>query len=293
MLLSIIIPVYNRPNEVRELLASLPVSDDLEVIIVEDGSTVTCDPQDARYFFTENGGPGVARNCGAARAVGDYLIFLDSDCIVPPGWLAAVIEALPADAWGGPDRAAANFTPLQKAINYAMTATLTTGGIRGRAHAADRFYPRTFNMGVRRAVFEAVGGFAPMRYGEDIDLSYRIVEAGYQTKLVPAAWVYHKRRTRWGAFFRQVRHSGAARVELTRRHPGTLKLVHLMPAVFTVLCLTVVVPVIFGVIIFIDATLRTRSLRIGVLSIWASLIQLIGYGWGMMVNFRSSFAERT
>lgn len=260
---------------------------------------------DIRYYFKPNSGPGPARNYGAERARGEYLIFLDSDVIVPPGWLAAVIDALPADAFGGPDRAAATFTPLQKAIDYAMTSPLTTGGIRGRRKSVDRFFPRSFNMGVRREVFEAVGGFAAMRFGEDIDLSYRIVEAGFATRLVPDAWVWHKRRVRMRQFFKQVFNSGAARVSLGRLHPGSLRLVHLLPTAFVAGCAAVVVAAfrwpwilsafaIFVIAIFIDAAMRTGSLRVGALAVAASAVQLTGYGTGFiygLIGGRGAFEK--
>ncbi len=318
MMLSIIIPVYNRPDEVAELLASLPVGNkSFEVIIVEDGSSISCEDvvrqwnekyllgASTHYFYKPNSGPGPARNYGAERAQGDYLVFLDSDVIVPEGWLEAVERELPMDFWGGPDRAATDFNPLQKAIDYAMTSPLTTGGIRGGKHRVGRFYPRSFNMGVRREVFEAVGGFAPMRFGEDIDLSYRIAEAGFEPRLVPDAWVYHKRRTRWRQFFKQVFNSGAARIELSRRHRGTLKPVHLLPTAFVVGCVGLVVAAlwwpwalsgfaVFGLTIGVDATVRTRSIYVGLLSIVASFVQLTGYGTGLLYGLllgRGAFAK--
>jgi GT2 family glycosyltransferase len=319
MAISIIIPVYNRPDEVAELLDSLARFGgeliEIEIIIVEDGSTESCEgvvkswnekyPPGARYFRKPNEGPGPSRNYGAARAQGDYLVFLDSDVIVPEGWFEAVARALPMDLWGGPDRAAANFTPLQKAIDYAMTSPLTTGGIRGRRRSVGRFFPRSFNMGVRREVFEAVGGFAPMRFGEDIDLSYRIAEAGFEPRLVPGAWVYHKRRTRWRQFFKQVFNSGAARVELSRRHRGTLKPLHLLPTLFVMGCVGLAVAavwwpwallgfVIFGVVVCLDASVRTRSPRVGMLAAVASFLQLTGYGSGFihgLLRGRGAFAK--
>ena len=249
---SIIIPVFNRPDEVGELLESLAQQTfkDFEVIIVEDGSDITCKDVCDRfasilslhYYFKENGGPGQSRNYGAERASGDWFIVLDSDVVLPPSYLAEVNSSLfdlhsslPCDAWGGPDTAHPDFTPVQKAISYAMTSFFTTGGIRGGKAKLDKFFPRSFNMGIRREVYQKLGGFSKMRFGEDIDFSYRIVEAGYRTQLIPKAWVWHKRRTDFRKFFRQVYNSGIARINLEKRHPGTLKLVHLLPMVFIVL----------------------------------------------------------
>jgi len=198
------------------------------------------------------------------------------------------------DAFGGPDKAHASFSPIQKAINYAMTSFLTTGGIRGGKKKLDKFYPRSFNMGIRRDVYERLGGFSGMRYGEDIDFSIRIMEAGYRTRLFPSAWVYHKRRTDLMQFFRQVRHSGEARIALNRKHPGSLKLVHCLPALFTFsVCLLVIssffcwlflVPlIIYALLLFVDAMFRNKcDLRVGSLSVIASFTQLFGYGTGFL-----------
>lgn len=292
---SFIIPVFNRPDEVDELLQSLESQTikDFEVILVEDGSEVRCeevakrhsDKLDIRYFFKENGGPGPARNYGAERASGEYLLILDSDCVLPEGYLQAIEDELSrslADAFGGPDRAHESFTDLQKAINYSMTSFFTTGGIRGGKKKMDKFYPRSFNMGVRRDLYGKLGGFSGMRFGEDIDFSIRIFESGAECRLFPEAWVWHKRRTDFRKFFRQVHNSGIARINLEKRHPGTLKLVHLLPAAFTVSCMTIVIPVFYSFIILCDSTLRNRSLHIGILSVPAAFIQLTGYGTGFI-----------
>ena len=248
---SIIVPVYNRPDEVDELLQSLCEQEvkDFEVIIVEDGSKVPCeevcrkyeDRLQLKYFMKPNSGPGQSRNYGAERASGEWLIVLDSDVVLPKGYLKAVNSQLstlnsqlyPA-AFGGPDASHPSFTPVQKAISYSMTSFFTTGGIRGGKAKLDKFYPRSYNMGLRREVYQQLGGFSKMRFGEDIDFSYRIVEAGYKTALLPDAWVWHKRRTDFRKFFRQVFNSGIARINLEKRHPGTMKLVHMLPMVFTV-----------------------------------------------------------
>lgn len=246
---SIIVPVYNRPDEVDELLESLSnqTQKDFEVIIVEDGSVKTCkDVCDKyanilalHYYAKENSGPGQSRNYGAERANGEWLLILDSDVVLPEGYLEAINKTLSSTmdeivAFGGPDAAHDSFTPVQKAISYSMTSFFTTGGIRGGKAKLDKFYPRSFNMGIRRDVYQQLGGFTKMRFGEDIDFSYRIVEAGYSPRLFPEAWVWHKRRTDFKKFFRQVYNSGIARINLEKRHPGTMKIVHLLPTVFTV-----------------------------------------------------------
>ena len=232
---SVIIPVYNRPDEVSELLASIAAQKfgDFEVLVVDDGSSVKCEDivnqyegrLDIKYLYKENGGPAMARNYAAQRAEGEYLLILDSDTVLPEGYFEAiesfVIENRP-DAFGGPDRGGEDFTPVQKAISYSMTSFFTTGGIRGGRKKITRFFPRSFNMGVRREVFAQLGGFSAMRFGEDVDFSMRVVEAGFKTALIPEAWLYHKRRTDFRKFFRQVKNSGKARIALTRRHPGSL-----------------------------------------------------------------------
>ena len=333
---SIIVPVYNRPDEVRELLESLTrqTLKDFEVIVVEDGSKIPCkDVCDKfanilslHYYYKENSGPGQSRNYGAERAGGQWFIVLDSDVVLPPTYMESVEFAtahngsensaaeanstlytlhstLKIDAWGGPDAAHDSFTPIQKAISYSMTSFFTTGGIRGsspqsgkKRGALDKFYPRSFNMGIRRDVYHELGGFSKMRFGEDIDFSYRIVEAGYKTALIPEAWVWHKRRTDFRKFFRQVYNSGIARINLEKRHPGTMKLVHLLPTVFTVgvigllllSCFSIfaLVPVIlYSILIFVDSTLKNKSLHVGLLSVPAAFVQLMGYGLGFIESW--------
>lgn len=302
---SLIIPVYNRPDEVEELLESCTRQEetDFEVILVEDGSSLPCREVAGRYagrlprlryYYKENSGPGQSRNYGAARSQGDYLIVLDSDVILPPGYLAAVareLQVAPADAFGGPDRAGSSFTPVQKAISYSMTSFFTTGGIRGGKRAMDKFYPRSYNMGIRRTVYEALGGFSEMRFGEDIDFSIRIFKAGYSCRLFPGAWVYHKRRTDFRKFFRQVFNSGIARINLYKKYPGSLKPVHLLPAVFTLgVCLfllgsflTLFCPLLlllYALLVFSDGTRQARSPKIGLLCVAAAFVQLTGYGCG-------------
>jgi len=322
---SIIVPVYNRPDEVDELLESLSnqTLKDFEVVIVEDGSAKPCkDVCDKyagilslHYYAKENSGPGQSRNYGAERAQGDYVIILDSDVVLPTGYLQAIDDELrqnPSEAFGGPDAAHDSFTPVQKAISYSMTSFFTTGGIRGGKAKLDKFYPRSFNMGIRRDVYLKLGGFSKMRFGEDIDFSYRIVEAGYKPQLFPEAWVWHKRRTDFRKFFRQVYNSGIARINLEKRHPGTMKLVHLLPTVFTIgviglilisavgralmhyvdrdqfywMCFAPWIPILlYSLIIFIDSSIKNKSLWVGLLSIPAAFTQLMGYGLGFIESW--------
>lgn len=322
---SVIVPVFNRPDEVDELLESLCHQSikDFEVIIVEDGSVTTCEDickkykeqLDLKYFMKKNSGPGMSRNYGAERAQGDYLLILDSDVVVPEGYLQAIeteLQRKPADAFGGPDRAHESFTDTQKAISYSMTSFFTTGGIRGGKKKLDKFYPRSFNMGIRRDVYRQLGGFSKMRFGEDIDFSIRIFKAGYHCRLFPEAWVWHKRRTDMRKFFRQVFNSGIARINLYKKYPESLKLVHLLPMVFTVgICLlfltacfgrimmvygnpddfygwyTLVVSalspiILYSLLIMVDSAFQNKSIHIGFISIGAAFVQLTGYGLGFI-----------
>lgn len=307
--LSLIIPVYNRPTEVEELLSSLclQTATNFEVIIVEDGSTLNCESivnqyttqLTINYFFKSNSGPGQSRNYGAERASGNYFIFLDSDCVIPSQYVETVQKSLEnnyVDAFGGPDKAHTHFTTIQKAINYSMTSFITTGGIRGGGEKLDKFHPRSFNMGYSKQVFETTGGFAAMRFGEDIDMSLRILANGFSTRLIKDAYVFHKRRTNLKQFFKQVHNSGIARINLYKRHPQSLKLVHALPALFTIgVLLLIMLSIItstflffaplllLSLIILIDATLKNNSLTTGLWSIAASFIQLIGYGTGFII----------
>lgn len=311
---SFIVPVYNRPDEVDELLDSLTrqTLTGFEVIVVEDGSAVPCaevcrkyaDRLDLHYFDKPNSGPGQSRNYGVERAQGEYVIILDSDVVLPEDYLQAVDDELrrsPADAFGGPDSAHPSFTDTQKAISYSMTSFFTTGGIRGGKKKLDKFYPRSFNMGVRREVYQRLGGFSRMRFGEDIDFSIRIFKAGCRCRLFPEAWVWHKRRTDFRKFFRQVYNSGIARINLYKKYPESLKLVHLLPMVFTVGVLSMLVLalvlllacplcawfpllplLLYALIILADSSRQNHSMRIGVLSIAAAYTQLMGYGFGFI-----------
>ncbi len=307
---SIIIPVYNRPQEVQELLESLThqTTGDFEVIIVEDGSSVRCeeitrsfaDKLTISYIEKENGGPAAARNFGTTKANGEWLIFFDSDCLIPKHYITDAISELQqhdCQLFGGADRSHPSFTPLQKAIDYSMTSILTTGGIRGNKKSADKFYPRTFNMGIRKEVFDQIGGFSNMRFGEDVDFSYKVKEGGYDSRLFHENWVYHKRRNTFRTFFKQVFNSGIARIHLTRRHPGTLKLVHLLPSAFILgtlfliaialtVCPWAISPIaLLMLILFADASLRTGSLYTGALAVAASFTQLTGYGSGLIAGW--------
>lgn len=297
---SLIIPVYNRPDEVSELLASIASQSfrDFEVLVVEDGSSVKCEDivnqyaekLDIKYLFKENGGPAMARNYAAERAEGEYLLILDSDTVLPEGYFEAIESFLSdntPDAFGGPDRGGEDFTPVQKAISYSMTSFFTTGGIRGGKRKITRFFPRSFNMGVRREVFAKLGGFSAMRFGEDVDFSMRVVEAGFTTALIPDAWLYHKRRTDFRKFFRQVRNSGKARISLTRRHPGSLRLVHLFPLGFVVLSLILPFDVLYALLVFTDSTIKNKSPKVGLLSVAAAYVQLWGYGIGFVAGLFS------
>ena len=326
MRFSIIIPVYNRPQEVDELLESLchQTFNDFEVVMVEDGSSERCDAVCERYagrlalsyHFKPNSGPGPSRNYGAKHSQGEYLIILDSDVIVPENYLETIqteLDREPCDAFGGPDRAHPSFTPIQKAINYSMTSFFSTGGIRGGKKKMDKFYPRSFNLGIKRSVYEALGGFAPMRYGEDIDLSTRIFKGGYSCRLFPEAFVYHKRRVKFSSFFRQVKHSGEARVILKNKYPETFKLVHLLPAAFVAgnvfLIVAFMVQIIlaflmngkfswwallwlapillYASMVFVDSLIKNKSLKVAFLSIPAAYCQLFGYGLGFIGAFFS------
>ena len=309
MFYSVIIPVFNRPDETDELLNSLCNQSykNFEVIVVEDGSSLCCreitekygDRLDIHYFYKENSGPGDSRNFGAGKSKGDYLIILDSDCLVPENYFAEIEKELnenPCDAFGGPDCAHESFSPIQKAINYAMTSFFTTGGIRGGRKKMDKFYPRSFNMGIRRDVYEQMNGFSNMRFGEDIDFSIRIFKAGHSVRLFLQAFVWHKRRTDLRKFYKQVYNSGMARINLYKRHPESLKPVHLLPTAFTLglffllissfFCIYALWLVLFYAgLIFIDASIRNKSLIVGGLSVIASFMQLLGYGFGFMHAF--------
>jgi len=308
--LSFIIPVYNRPAETAELLLSLSrqTDQDFEVIIVEDGSSESSEAVvenyreqlDIQWFYKENSGPGPSRNFGCEQAGGDYMVFLDSDCMVPEHYVRVLREALEedySDAFGGPDRSHKDFSNFQKAVSFSMTSFLTTGGIRGGSERMGKFHPRSFNMGFSKKVFETTGGFSSLRFGEDLDLSLRILQKGFSTRLIREAYVYHKRRSNLRQFFKQVYNSGIARINLQLRHPGTLKLIHSFPAFFTMgltglILLSALVswffalPVLFHMLLlFMAALLNTGNPLIGLLAVVTSYTQLIAYGTGFTVAF--------
>ena len=305
---SVIIPVYNRPDEVRELLESLSKQTlkDFEVLLIEDGSVNRCDTvaqefdKDLNicYFYKENSGRSLTRNYGMERASGEYLIFFDSDCIIPERYFEIVkarLEEDYVDCFGGPDAAQTSFSNLQKAISYSMTSFFTTGGIRGGKKGMEKFTPRTFNMGFSKEVYKRVGGFKDM-FGEDIDLSLRIQKAGFHTVLIRDAFVYHKRRVSFRSFYRQVSVFGRARVDLYLLHPESLKIVHLLPAAFVLgslilillsfFCIWALLPlIVYFLALFFESLVCNHSLRIAGLSVLTSIIQLGGYGIGFLSAF--------
>ncbi|WP_167761636.1 glycosyltransferase [Barnesiella sp. WM24] len=303
---SVIIPVYNRLDEVEDLLESLSrqTFKDFETIIVEDGSTAPCIEAvdryagkiSIKYYHKENEGRSIARNYGMERAGGEYFIFFDSDCVITEEYFENLDKALtnhPVDCFGGPDAAHDSFTDTQKAINYSMTSFLTTGGIRGGKVSLEKFTPRTFNMGFSRKVYEKVGGFREM-FSEDIDMSTRIKNAGFSIALIREAYVYHKRRVDFKKFFRQVHVFGMSRITLKLLYPGSMKLVHWLPAIAVIGALLLVVLAItvspwfllplalYIAAIWITALLSTRSAKIATLAIPAAIIQLGGYGTGFI-----------
>lgn len=305
LLFSIIVPVYNREEEVRELLESLAHQSDkgFEVVIVEDGSTLPCrataeaysSEVALQYFYKDNEGRSPARNYGMGHAKGDYFIFVDSDCILPEDYIAKLRSSLEEkwrDCYGGPDDAHSSFTDTQKAINFAMTSFLTTGGIRGGKVQMEKFVPRTFNMGFSREVYEKVGGFREM-FSEDIDMSTRIRLAGFAPELLRDVKVYHKRRGSLSKFWRQVHVFGMSRITLQLLYPGSMKAVHWAPAIFTVGTVVLIVLSFFDarwliplavylLALWISALASTKSLKVGSKALAASMVQLFGYGTGFL-----------
>lgn len=305
---SIIVPVYNRPQEIEELLESLTqqdFQDDFEVIVVEDGSTDSSEEVvkkytnrlQLNYFFKENSGAGASRNYGMERAIGNYFIILDSDVIVPKQYLTEVSKALKdkyTDAFGGPDAAHPNFTSLQKAINYSMTSFLTTGGIRGKKKGVGKFQPRSFNLGLSKAAFEKTNGFSKLKVGEDIDLTFRLWEHGFKTQLIEKAFVYHKRRSTIKQFFKQTFAFGTARPILNKRYPDTAKITYWFPSLFIIGFDLGIIASIFGywqlstvyglyfVLIFLDALIQNKNIIVAFLSIITTFTQHLGYGLGFL-----------
>jgi len=313
MLFSIIIPLYNRPQEIKELLESLTLQTyrNFEVLVLEDGSVNDAadivktfeDKLNVRYFEKKNEGQGFTRNYGFERARGDYFIIFDSDCLIPADYLQIVDDYLKTnwlDAYGGPDDAHPSFTPVQKAISYAMTSPFTTGGIRGNKKAIGQFHPRSFNMGVSRKVWETVGGFIITRSGEDIEYSIRIHAAGFKIGLIPDAKVYHKRRTSFMQFYKQLHFFGRARINVYKFFPSELKAVHFFPAAFTlgiffslianiltwpIAMLCNFAYALFVLLIFFHSWWRNKSVKVAFLSVIAAFTQLIAYGFGFMQDF--------
>ena len=315
---SFIIPVYNRPNEIRELLESLShqtYARPFEIVIVEDGSQQTSEDivgqykeqLNILYLFKPNSGPGDSRNYGMRKANGNYFILLDSDCMLPPDYLQRVAESLNknfVDGFGGPDTFHKDFSPLQKAINYAMTSLLTTGGIRGHKAAAKRFQPRSFNMGISRGAFEETGGFGNIHPGEDPDLTLRMWKKGFQTRLIPEAYVFHKRRIDFGKFYKQMNKFGMVRPILNQWHPGSAKLSYWFPSFFILGLLASIllmgvqfyVPILlyllYFILLFIDCLIQYKQPKVAIFSLWAVLVQFTAYGYGflkstILVNFSS------
>lgn len=319
---SIIIPVYNRPDEVEELLACLvkQTYKNFEVVIVEDGSVTKCDQVvenfrgrlDIQYYYQINAGQGFARNTGFQYAKGDYFIILDSDALIEPNYLEIVEKQLNKqflDLYGGPDRDHPNFTPIQKAISYSMTSLFTTGGIRGsEKNLGGTFHPRSFNMGLSRDVWKKTQGFIITRMGEDIEFSIRAISLGFKSGLIPEAFIYHKRRTSFVQFYRQLRFFGKARINISRFFPKELKLIHTFPMVFTLACFSIPLwyfismPMfylaisllgIYVLLNFTDSSIKNKSVWVGLLSIVAVFVQLIGYGIGFMTEgWKKLFEEK-
>ncbi|WP_457618115.1 glycosyltransferase [Lutibacter sp.] len=311
---SIIIPVFNRPQEIDELLQSLAeqtYSSSFEINIVEDGSTEKSDEivmeykniLNVNYFFKENSGAGASRNYGMERASGNYFIIFDSDCIIPPHYLKEVADALDknyTDAYGGADAAHKSFTIIQKAINYSMTSFLTTGGIRGSKKAVDKFQPRSFNFGISKKAFEKTKGFSDMRIGEDIDLTFRLWENNFKTQFIERAFVYHKRRTTFQQFFKQTFAFGKARPFLNKKYPKTAKITYWFPTVFMVFFYFSAIIFFLGIkiflwffiiyfcLIFIDSFFKNKKISVAAVSIFTTLIQYTGYGLGFVKGLFSS-----
>ena len=311
MYFSIIIPVYNRPDEISELLQSLVTStykNNFEIVIVEDGSSIKCKNEAAlyasqlniSYYFKSNSGPGDSRNFGMKKAKGDYFIIFDSDCIIPDNYLSEVENELTSrfvDCFGGPDKALKSFSKIQKAINFAMTSFITTGGIRGGSEKITKFQPRSFNMGISKKAFLESNGFGNIHPGEDPDLSIRLWKLGYETRLFTNAFVYHKRRIDWDKFSVQVSKFGKARPILNHWYPEYSKITFWFPTLFVLgfifstlllfFLIDIPLKIYFGyfVLVFLISSVQNRSIIIGFLSIVAVWKQFFGYGFGFLKSF--------
>ena len=305
---SFIIPVYNRPIEIEELLESflkIKGQTAFEIVIVEDGSTITSksivdnyiDRLDISYYFKQNSGPGDSRNFGMQHAKGNYFIILDSDCLLPSHYLQEVEASLKlnyVDCFGGPDKAHHSFTNLQKAIDFSMTSVITTGGIRGNKTSLDKFQPRSFNMGLSKKAFNATKGFGNIHPGEDPDLSIRLWHLGFNTMLIPEAYVYHKRRISWSKFYKQVNKFGSVRPILNTWHPQTKKVTYWFPTLFTIGVIVAIILAILNLtlplylvlfyysLVFLLAFIKTKNIVIAFQSILAVSIQFFGYGYGFL-----------
>ncbi|MFP5438017.1 MAG: glycosyltransferase [Bacteroidia bacterium] len=310
MYFSLIIPVYNRPDEIEELLQTLTRQDytqPYEVVVVEDGSSLPCgdviaafkDRLNISYYYKPNSGPGDSRNYGMRVAKGDYFLILDSDCLLPVHYLSSIANRLQAryvDCFGGADAALDSFSDVQKAINFAMTSLFTTGGIRGKSEKIGKFQPRSFNMGISKKAFEASGGFGNIHPGEDPDLSIRLWKLGFDTALFSDSYVYHKRRIDWAKFSRQVSKFGKARPILDKWHPEYKKVSFLFPTLFILGLFLAVALTLFGiyfllftyfvyfVLVLITASVQ-NNLKIGTLAVVAVFMQFYGYGMGYLESF--------
>lgn len=321
MVYSVIVPVYNRPEEIDELLLSLTRQNfhDFEVLIIEDGSEIRCEQivqkysekLTIRYYYKENSGQGFSRNFGFERSIGDYFVVFDSDCIIPENYFETVnhfLSVTPVDCWGGPDKAHPTFTPVQRAINYSMTSFFTTGGIRGKKNHIGSFHPRSFNMGISRRVFEETGGYKITRMGEDIEFSIRIIKSGFKTALIADAFVYHKRRTNIRQFYKQLHFFGRARINIHRSHPDELKTIHFFPVLFllgiplSVLLLFSTLPyfsfviliyLLYALVLITDSFAKEKNLKISALATIAGFTQLSAYGIGFLYELRKTLINKT
>jgi glycosyltransferase involved in cell wall biosynthesis len=315
MYFSFIIPVYNRPEEIEELLQSLSdltYENSFEVVIVEDGSSITCkhiiskldSNLDISYYFKDNSGPGDSRNFGMQKAKGDYFLILDSDCILPKEYLLEVKKSLQiefVDCFGGPDKALDSFSDIQKAINFTMTSFLTTGGIRGGSEKLNKFQPRSFNMGLSKEAFMTSKGFGNIHPGEDPDLSIRLWKLGYKTKLIKEAFVYHKRRIDWSKFKVQVNKFGKARPILNKWYPEYSKITYWFPTLF---CVGFIISILFFIFktpiffmmyllyfitLFLLSLIENKSIKIASYSVVAAFYQFYGYGKGFLISYVNIF----
>ena len=313
MKFSIIIPVFNRPDEINDLIQSIVDQKyrDIEIIVIEDGSSITSNDIinsfknkiNLQYHEISNQGPGLARNHGVKFANAEWIIFFDSDCTIPKNYFYEVDEFLKSntevDFFGGPDKSNKSFSFLQKAINYSMTSMLTTGGIRGSKYTVDKFLPRSFNMGMKKKNFLQVGGFSSMRFGEDLDLTYRLLSSGAKSSIIKTAYVYHKRRNNLIGFFNQIFSSGNARVKLNQKHKGTFRFFHLLPSLFFIffvfMCLLLLfkidfnfifliqfIYVIYFMLIFLESSILNKNPLVGLLSVITTFTQFFAYGTGYL-----------